>query len=384
MKDSIGLHKQFELNVYPKRDLVIVKGENARVWDNNGNEYIDCIGGHGVVSIGHCNSVIIDAINKQARTLINCPGTFYNDRRAELLEKLMEIAPPKLRRAFLCNSGTEAIEAAIKFARITMGKTDFVCAVRGFHGRTYGAMSATHEPKYQQGAEPLVPGFSFVPFNNFEKLKAAISLSTAAVILELVQGEGGVNIADKDYISKVRELCSRNNILLIVDEVQTGFCRTGKFFACEHFDLAPDIMCVAKAMAGGLPMGAVMCLDNFNIPVGKHGSTFGGNPLVCAASIATIEFMKKEKLFEQAGEKGKYFFSQFPAAKLKRVREVRQIGLMIGIELKEKSQPLLIELMNRKVLALPAGPNVIRLLPPLTISLKELDTVIEKLTEVLN
>lgn len=383
MTDYIVLHKLYELNVYPKRDLVIVKGDNARVWDNNGIEYIDCIGGHGVVSIGHCNPVIIEAINKQAQLLINCPGTFYNDTRAKLLNKLIDISPSNLKRAFLCNSGAESVEAAIKFARISTGKTDFVCCVRGFHGRTFGAMSATHEPKYKQDSEPVVPGFNFVPFNNVSKLRDAITDKTAGIILELVQGEGGVNIADGEYIASVRKLCNEKKILLIVDEVQTGFCRTGKMFACEHYNLNPDILCLAKAMAGGLPMGAVLCSDKINVPIGKHGTTFGGNPLVCASAIAAIEFMQKENLSQQAHDKGRYFVGKFLSNKLNRVREVRQLGLMIGIELKEKSQPCLVQLIEKKVLALPAGPNVIRLLPPLTISYEELDIVIEKLTEVL-
>jgi LysW-gamma-L-lysine/LysW-L-ornithine aminotransferase len=199
----------------------------------------------------------------------------------------------------------------------------------------------------------------------------------------LVQGEGGVNIARKEYIKQVWELCTRNNILFIVDEVQTGFCRTGRMFACEHYDISPDILCLAKAIAGGLPMGAVLCADSVNVPVGKHGTTFGGNPLVCAAACAAIDYMVKENLAEQSKLKGDYFVSKFPNAELPKVREVRHLGLMIGIELKEKSQQYLVELMQRGVLALPAGPNVIRLLPPLTISYEDLDTVANEIAAVL-
>jgi len=380
----MAIQKQYEFDVYPKRDIVLVKGKGAKVWDIEGKEYIDCSTGHGVANIGHCNEMVARAIAEQAQTLITCDGTYYNDKKALLLQKLISIAPSNLKKAFLCNSGTETIEAAIKFARYSTKKKNFVCANRGFHGRTLGSLSATFQPKYKEDFEPLVPGFKFAPFNNFEKLVAEVDDQTAGIILEIVQGEGGVYIGDGDYFQQVRQLCNEKGILLIIDEVQTGFCRTGKMFACQHHDLQPDILCVAKSVAGGVPMGAVLCSDKIEVPIGKHGSTFGGNPLACAAALAAIDFMIDNKLDIQAAEKGSYFMEKLNRYNSSRVREIRQIGLMIGIELKEKVTPYLIQLMESGVLALPAGLLVLRLLPPLTISFEEIDEVVEKILRAFN
>jgi len=374
--------RTYGFEVFPKRDVTIVAGEGARLWDEDGKAYIDCTAGVGVASIGHANAEVASAIGEQSQRLITCPGVFYNDTRARLLEKLMSIAPNGLKRAFLCNSGSESIEAAIKFARHSSGRHNFVCTMRGFHGRTLGALSATHH--YRAAFEPLLEGFTFVPFNNVDKLRNAMSSETAAVMLELVQGEGGVRIAGKEYVAAVRDLCDQHGVLLIVDEVQTGFCRTGRMFACEHYQLTPDLLCVAKAIAGGIPMGAVLCGDAVKPAVGMHGSTFGGNPLACAAALAVIDYMLDHDLADQAVKKGAHFANKFGQLRLGKVRELRHLGLMIGIELKEKAKPYLLALMERGVLALVAGPTVIRLLPPLVISLEELDAVVDALGEVLS
>jgi acetylornithine/LysW-gamma-L-lysine aminotransferase len=375
------LEQTYGFEVFPKRDVTIVKGEGATLWDQAGRAYIDCTAGVGVASIGHANRQVADAIAEQGRKLITCPGIFYNDTRARLLERLVSIAPAGLNRAFLCNSGTESVEAAIKFARHATGRTEFVCAMRGFHGRTLGALSATY--KHRDVFEPLLQGFTFVPLNNIAKLSDAVSNTTAAVLLEVVQGEGGVRLADAEYLTAVRELCDQRGVLLIVDEVQTGFCRTGRMFACQHFGLRPDMMCVAKAMAGGIPMGAVLCGDSVQPAVGIHGSTFGGNPVACAAALATIDYMQQHDLATQAALKGTHFATRFSERLPTKVRELRYLGLMIGIELKTKAQPYLIALMERGVLALQAGPTVIRLLPPLVISLAELDAVADALEDAL-
>ncbi len=378
MTDFKALEAAYEFSVYPKRDLVIVRGKNAKVWDENGREYIDCIAGHGVASLGHGNETVVAAVERQARRLISCSSSLYNDARASFLEKLLSIAPRNLKRAFLCNSGTETIEAAIKFARFTTRKTEFICAMRGFHGRTMGAMSATFNPEYRREFEPVVPGFTYVPFNNFEKLQEKVNDSTAGIILEIVQGEGGVHVGSGEYFRQVRTLCDEKDLLLIIDEVQTGFCRTGRMFACEHFGLEPDILCVAKAIAGGLPMGAAVCSEKIQPPMGKHGSTFGGNPLVCAAGSAAIDFMLENKLDKQAQQKGDYFTGKLREHPFDSVREIRHLGLMVGIELKEKGQPYLMKLMDLGVLAMPAGSTVLRFLPPLTIGYDELDFVAEQ------
>ena len=375
------IERKYAFEVYPKRDLTLVRGEDATVWDDTGKSYIDCTAGVGVANVGHANPQVAKAISAQAQTLITCAGIFYNDKRARLLEKLVSIAPTGLNRAFLCNSGAESMEAAIKFARHASGKSEFVCAMRGFHGRTMGALSATF--KYRDQFEPLLPGFSFVPFNNIGKLRDAVGVATAAVVLEPVQGEGGIRLADPEYMSAVQALCEERDVLLIVDEIQTGLCRTGSMFASEHYGISPDILCLAKALGGGVPMGAVLTGDRVTPVVGMHGSTFGGNPLACAAALATIDYMQEHKLDQHAREMGNYFAEQFRANQPARVRELRQIGLMIGIELKEKATPHLMALMEEGVLALSAGPTVIRLLPPLIVTRDELDSVIGKLLKVL-
>ena len=383
MSDYKGLIDQYEVDVYPKRDVVIVKGKDAKVWDDNGNEYIDCAAGIGVATIGHCNPKVVDAIKTQAETLITNPNIFYNDKRAKFLEKLIDISPKRLTKAFLTNSGTEAMEAALKFSRVSTGKTDFITAMRGFHGRTMGALSGTHKAEYREPFAPLIPGFSFVPFNKIEKLKEAITEKTAGIILEVVQGEGGINIGSKEYFDGVRKLCDENGIMMIIDEIQTGFCRTGKMFACDHFDIQPDIMTVAKGIAGGMPVGAALCSDKVTISKGQHGTTFGGNPLGAAAGIAAIEFMQESELAKQAEEKGNYFVSKIDVDNLSKVRGVRNLGLMIGIELKEKVQPYLQQLLEKNILAMPAGKTILRLLPPAVITNEELDKVAEVLNEML-
>ncbi len=383
MTNIIELQKQYEFDVYPKRDIVITKGKNAILWDDQGNEYIDCVAGIGVANVGHANEKVVEALSSQAATLITCPAIFYNDTKAKLLKKLIEVTPKSLTKAFLCNSGTEAMEAALKFTRFNTGRTNFISAMKGFHGRTMGALSATFKKEYREAFNPLVPGFSFVPYGNFEKLAEAVDENTAGIILEPVQGEGGINIGDKEYFHAVRKLCDEKNIILIIDEIQTGFCRTGKMFATDHIDIEPDIMTIAKAFGGGIPIGAAVCSDKIQLPIGKHGTTFGGNPLACAAADAAIQFMLDNDLAKQAVEKGAYFRKKLDAIQSDNVRAVRNLGLMFGVELKTKVQPYLAELMKRGVLALPAGTTVIRLLPPLTIEYEQLDKVAEVLSEVL-
>ena len=378
------IERQYALEVFPKRDITIVKGRGAEVWDDQGRRYLDCVGGIGVASVGHANPAVAEALAEQARTLVTCPGIFYNDVRARLLEKLAAVAPPGLSRGFLCNSGAEAVEAAIKFARLTTGRTGIVSAMRGFHGRTLGALSATYKKEYRELFKPLVPGFSFVPFNNAAKLRAAVGEDTAAVVIEPVQGEGGIRPASADYLRAVREICDETGAMLVFDEIQTGFCRTGRMFACERYGVVPDMLCLAKAIAGGVPLGAVLADERVQLPPGKHGTTFGGNPLACAAALAAIGFMEDERLAERAEVLGARFRERFEARLPARVRAVRQVGLMIGVELKERCRPYIEALMAKGVLTLPAGTTVIRFLPPLVISEAEVDEVVDVLAEVLS
>ncbi len=383
MMNLKNIEDQYGLNLFAKRGIILVRGEKTLVWDDTGKKYIDCTSGHGVAGIGHANPAVVDALTEQAKTLITCTGSFYNPVRAQLMEKLISISPSSLSKVFLCNSGTESVEAALKFARLSSGKKEFITAMRGFHGRTMGALSATYNPKYRTDFEPLVPGFHFVPFNNYDAILKTVNNNTAGILLEVIQGEGGVHSGTREYFSQVQKLCNERNIILIIDEVQTGFGRTGKLFACEHFDIQPDILCLSKAIAGGFPMGAVLCSEKVKISTGKHGTTFGGNPLACAVSLATLDVILKNNLVQESEEKGKYFSDKFVKYDLKIVREVRQIGLMIGIELKEKSQKYINDLQNEGILVLAAGQSVIRLLPPLIISYEEIDIVIKKIADVL-
>ncbi len=383
MIDYKALENQYGLALQAKRDLVVVRGEGAILFSDTGEAYIDCAAGIGVASLGHSHPKLVAAIQQQAEKLITCPNILYNDQRSQLLQKLIEISPDSLAHAYLCNSGTEAIEAALKFARLHTGRPNFVTAMRGFHGRTMGATSATYTPKYRQSFEPLVPGFSYVPFNKIEKLETAVDDNTAAVMFELVQGEGGVNPIQAEYLAKARALCSERGALLIVDEVQTGFCRTGKMFACDHFNLQPDILCLAKGMGGGMPIGATLLNSEIKLELGLHGTTFGGNALACAAALAAIEVYQSENLAQKAVELGQYFEDQLKSAELTQVRAVRRLGLMIGIELKQKVQEKLAQLLERRIIALPAGPNVIRMLPPLVIKKPQIDQVVKALREIL-
>ncbi|MGY4707616.1 aspartate aminotransferase family protein [Candidatus Bipolaricaulota sp. J31] len=375
----------YESGFYRKRPIALVRGEGARVWDAEGREYIDCIGGHGVAIVGHANPHVAEAIAAQARRLLVCPGSFCNDVRAELLEELVRIAPPGIERAFLCNSGAEAVEAALKIARLVTGKTRFVAAARGFHGRTLGALSVTWRREYREPYEPLLPGVTFVPYNDAAALEEALAGGdVAGVILEVVQGEGGVVVGEGEYLRAAQSLARAHKALFIVDEVQTGFGRTGRMFACEHHGLEPDLICVAKGIAGGVPMGAVLIHGRLGrMPPRLHGSTFGGNPLACAAALAAIRFIEEERLPERAAELGAHFLGELRGISSPLIREVRGLGLMVGVELRRRAAPYLAAMAERGVLALSAGATVIRFLPPLVITREELSRVVEVLAEVL-
>ncbi|MHB1319661.1 MAG: aspartate aminotransferase family protein, partial [Anaerolineae bacterium] len=370
--------------VYPKRPLAIVRGAGARLWDAEGTEYIDCVGGQGAANLGHAHPAIRAALLHQADQLISCPEIFHNDQRARFLEALTSAAPAGLNRAFLCNSGAEAVEAGIKFARMATGRAGFVAASRGFHGRTLGALSATWNRDYRAPFEPLAPAFIHVPFNDLAALDVAVTSETAAVLLEVVQGEGGVHPVDGGYLSGAAQICRQRGALLILDEIQTGYGRTGTLFACQRYDVSPDLMLVAKSMAGGLPMGACLLGDRLAAPKsGTHGSTFGGNPLACAAALATLEVMARDQLPERAERLGRRLAAQLRALGSPWIREVRGLGLLVGIELKMKVTPLLRALQARGVLALPAGSTVLRLLPPLVIEESDLDRVVTVVGEAL-
>lgn len=383
-QEILEVETKHSAGTYAKQPLVIVRGRGASLFDADGVEYLDCSSGHGVANLGHANPKVAEAIYKQASTLITLFETFPNDKRAELMKKLTSLIDG-LDRVFLCNSGTESVEAAFKFARISTGRKNIVAAMRAFHGRTYGSLSATYNKKYREGFEPLVPGFSHVAYNNVEALEKAVTDETAAVILEVVQGEGGVYAASVAYLQAARRICDERGALLILDEIQTGFGRTGMMFAIQHFDVIPDILVCAKSLAGGVPMGAVLIGHSVkNLTPGVHGSTFGGNPLACAAALAVLSVIEEENLPRQALVKGAYLRDKLRQIESPNVREVRGLGLMIGIEMKQKVAPYIKALQEKHIIALNAGMTVIRLLPPLVISYRQIDHLVNVLTEVLS
>ncbi|MBI1793671.1 MAG: aspartate aminotransferase family protein [Chloroflexi bacterium] len=381
--EIIEIENKHNSGTYAKQPLVIVRGQGALLFDIDGVEYLDCSSGHGVANLGHAHPKIAEAIYKQASTLITLFETFPNDKRAELMEKITSLVDG-LDKVFLCNSGTESVEAAFKFARISTGRKNIVAAMRAFHGRTYGSLSATFNKKYREGFEPLVPGFSHAAYNNIEALDKAVNEETATVILEVVQGEGGVYPASAEYIQAARRICDERGALLIVDEIQTGFGRTGKMFAIQHFGVMPDLLTCAKSLAGGVPMGAVLIGHNVkNLTPGAHGSTFGGNPLSCAAAVAALTVMEEEDLPGQSAAKGKYLMEKLKKIESPNIREVRGMGLMVGIEMKQKVAPYIKMFQEKKIIALNAGMTVIRLLPPLVITYQQIDHLADVLGEVL-
>ncbi len=386
-REIIDLEEKLMANVYSKRPRVITKGRGALVWDIDGKEYVDCTGSYGVSIVGHCHPRIVEAVKRQVETLISCHASFYNDVRSELLQKIVQIAPKGLNKVFLSNSGSESVECAIKLARKFSGKPEIVAMVGAFHGKTMGALSATWKQKYRGPFEPLVPGFNHVPPDNLEKVKEAITEKTAAILVEPIRGEGGVRVPSDDFLPGLREICDETGVLLIFDEVQTGFGRTGKVFACEHWGVVPDILCLAKSVAGGLPMGATIAKEEImgSFQRGEHSSTFSGNPLVCAAASAAIDVLVEEKLPERAATLGRYFMDKLEGLrdKYRIVREVRGLGLMIGMEMRFDVYNILLGCMDKGVLVLDAGRNVLRFLPPLVIEKEQIDGVVDVLDVVM-
>lgn len=375
-----------ELDVYGKRGLTLVGGEGARVTDVEGRSYVDCIGGHGALALGHRHPAQVKALRDAAEGPWFVPGSFGSPPRVELLERLHEALPDDLTRTFLSNSGTEAVEAALKIARAHTGRSDFVSAVRGFHGRTFGALSVTFEAHFRKPFGPLLEDVRRIRFNDEAGLEEAVSEGVAAVVLEPVQGEGGVHVAEPGFLRAARDACDAHGALLVFDEVQTGFGRTGTLFAFEHSGVVPDVLCLAKSIAGGLPLGATVVRDGISLPVGTHGSTFGGNPLAAAVARATLDTLtgpEGEALLAEAEAKGRRLADRIREAELQQVREVRQIGLMIGIQLRRRVGDLLGDLQERGVLALSAGAKVVRLLPPLVITDDDLERVGDALLEAL-
>lgn len=386
-QEIIETENRLMANVFAKKPLVLNKGKGAIVWDINGKEYLDFTSSYGVALLGHSHPKIVEAVCRQAERLISCHAGFYNDVRTEFLQKLAGITPKDLDKSFLSNSGAESIECAIKLARKFTGKPEIISLMGAFHGKTMGALSATWDKKYREPFLPLIPEFKHVPPDKINKVREAITEKTAAVLVEPIRGEGGIRVPPEDFLQGLREVCDEKNILLIFDEVQTGFGRTGKMFACEHWKTIPDVMCLAKPIAGGLPIGITVAKEHImsSLKVGQHSTTFSGSPIVCAAGCAAIDVLLEEKLVDRAAMLGNYFKSQLEdlQAKHRIIKEVRGLGLMLGIELKFDVLNIILKSMERGVLFLDAGRTVLRFLPPLVTEKEQIDGAISVLDEVI-
>ena len=378
---------QFMGNLYQRFPVTIERGEKAHVWDTNGKEYIDCMGGYGVALVGHQNKRVNNAIKEQIDKIITVHSSLYNKTREEFLKTLIDLAPEKLTQVHLNNSGAEAIEAAIKFARKFTGKKGMVAMKGSYHGKSFGALSITFNPKYKKAFAPLVEKVSFASFGDIESLKSVIDEDTAFVILEPIQGESGINVAPEGFLQEVRKICDEKGILLIFDEIQAGLGRTGRLWACDHWNTAPDILCLAKGIAGGVPMGATLVRPDILAAMskGEHSSTFGGNPISCAAGTAALRALTEDGLIENSEKMGKIFREGLENLKKKHsiIREIRGKGLMIGIELKFEVRDILMGLIREGVLMLYSGRNILRILPPLVISEEDVTKVLHALDLIL-
>jgi acetylornithine/LysW-gamma-L-lysine aminotransferase len=373
-------------NLYQKFPVRIERGKGAYVWDTSGKEYIDCMGGYGVALVGHCNPRVVEAIKNQAEKLIVCHMSLYNDTREDFLTKIAAIAPQGLNKIFFSNSGAEAVEAALKFSRRYTGKPGIISMNGGYHGKTFGALSVTYSEKYRKPFMPLLEGVKFLPYTN-PNIEDAIDDSIGTVIVEPIQGETGIILPPDRLLQNMREVCTKHNIILIFDEIQSGFGRTGKMWAGEHWKTVPDIMCLAKGIAGGVPIGLTLCKPEIveAMRVGEHSSTFGGNPLACAAGSATIEALTEDKLVENAAALGNYFKEGLLILKdrHKIVREVRGIGMMLAVELRFDVKNVLLDGIRNGLLMLYSGKNILRLLPPLVMEKQTVSTALEIIDNLL-
>ncbi|HOD50824.1 MAG TPA: acetylornithine transaminase [Candidatus Hydrogenedentes bacterium] len=385
-----ALNDRYIINTYGERKLAFVKGSGTRLWDADGKEYLDFFAGIAVVSLGHCHPAVTEAICRQAGTLVHVSNLYYIEPQVRLAQLLS--AHSFAGRWFFANCGATANESAIKLARRYWAeqgtpKPHIIAAEHSFHGRTLATITATGQKKYQAGFEPMMPGFSHVPYDDVAALEEAITPETGAIILEPIQGEGGVRVPRADYLPAVRRLCDDRGLLLIFDEVQTGMGRTGKLFCHEYAGIAPDIITVAKALGNGVPIGAMGCTEKAasGFAPGMHATTFGGNPLCTAAALATLEVMLADGFLEGVQETGAYFMNALAelAAKHPVIKEVRGKGLMIGVEMRDAVAPVLARMLEAGIVCGPAGPNVLRFVPPLIVTRKDVDRVVSALDAVL-
>ncbi|MCM8829424.1 MAG: aspartate aminotransferase family protein [Candidatus Omnitrophica bacterium] len=381
-------YNNYVIGSYTRSGIVFVKGKGSYLWDIDGKKYLDFFPGWAVSGLGHCHPAIVEAIKKQADQLIHIANNHYHPWQGLLAKKLSEISFGG--KVFFCNSGAEANEGAIKLTRLygkKKGRYKIISMENSFHGRTLATVTMTGQAKYSKPFEPLPAGFSSVPFNNFEALKSAVDGETAGIIIEPVQGEGGINVAEKEYLKDVRDLCNEKDILLMFDEVQTGFGRTGKLFAYQNFDIVPDIMTLAKTLGGGFPIGAMIAkkeVADLMVP-GTHASTFGGSPLACAASLAVIETIEKDNLLENVNVMGNYLYQKLLALKEKHplVKKVKGLGLMLAMELDGEGNWLVNLCAEQGLLINCTQGNIIRIMPAITVNENEIDEGMEILDRCL-
>jgi len=385
------LFDKYVIANYGRLPRVIVRGEGCYLYDADGNKILDMFPGWAVSAIGHCHPKVVEALRKQAGELLHIDNTFYSEPQGELAKLLSESAGGGFDgKCFFCNSGAEANEAALKLARLhtSQEKYKFITAEGGFHGRTFATITATAQPKYHEGFLPLLPGFIYVPFNDTEALESAFSDEVAAVLVEPIQGEGGINIAKAEYLQAIRRLCDENGAVMILDEVQTGIGRTGKWFGYQHFDVVPDIITMAKALGGGVAIGAMMAKDQIaaSLVPGKHASTFGGNCLACAAGVAVIEAIEEDNLLENAAELGQYTKGKLLELKQKHsvIDSVRGIGLMIGVQLTGPGADIVAQCLANGLRINCTSDTVLRFMPPMIAAKSHIDQAIEILDTVLN
>jgi len=393
MKKFIDESNLYIMNTYKRFPIVLRKGRGMKVWSTDGKEYLDFVGGVAVNILGHCHPKVVIAIQKQAQRLLHVSNYYHIGPQIRLAKLLVQHTFAD--KVFFCNSGAEANEAAIKLARkyskenVNPDRFEIITAENSFHGRTLAALTATGQEKFQKGFEPLVPGFKHVPFNDIRAIGQAITMNTCAIMLEPVQGEGGVKIPDPDYLKEVRKICDENSLLLILDEVQTGMGRTGKFFAYEHFGITPDIMTIAKGLGGGVPIGAMLATDKVALAFqpGTHASTFGGNPLVCAAAVTTIETLLEDGfILDQCNRMSEYMKERLINLREKfphLIADIRGLGLLIGMELTRECEPLVKACLEMGVLVNCAAGNVLRFIPPLIVQKKDIDHLINVLGKAL-
>lgn len=373
--------------LYQKFPIKLVRGSGAIVYDDNGEDFVDLSGGYGVAIVGHANPKVASALSQQAQKMITCHSSIYNDKREEYLALVSKHLPSGLSRIYLSNSGAEANEAAIKFARKATGRKKIIAFSGSYHGKTYGALSATWNQKYRKPFEPLLDGVSFTPYGNLEKAKDVIDGETAAVIVEPIQGEGGIHISPDGFLEGLRDLTQSKGSLLIFDEVQSGFGRTGKLWACQNWNVSPDIMTASKGIAGGVPFALTATTEQVSaiMKAGEHTSTFGGNPLACAAAKAALEFVIEEDLLSKAVQTGSFFMERLNFLRSthpKIVRETRGLGLMLAAELKIPVKDVIMKGFEKKLILLYAGLNILRFLPPLVITEQQVERVIKGLDQI--